>query len=351
MDAKKAIAAAASGNVTPVLVCFGTEKYRMETFIARLAETLIEPEHREFAISKYDLADTSLETVIADAETPPFMVPRKLIVARPAVFLTGQKDTSKVEHPVDRLQSYLQNPADFSCLVLAVEADKLDERKKIVKQLKAADALVPFPPMTANELHAWVLEEAKKRGVAFTRDAAETLIMYTGGHLQTMSAELEKLLVYSGGTVEIDRPVVAELVAPNMEQNVFLLIDEVVRLRLERALRMFHDLLKQKEEPIKIAMLMARQFRIMLQTKELGRQGYSQQQIAAQAGVHPYAVKVAAEQGRAYEVGALARILAELAELDYRMKTGRIDKVLGLELFLMKLVHEQQTPAQRLGQA
>lgn len=337
MNAKQALADAGSGRAGPIYVCYGTEKYRLETFVRKLSEALIEPEQREFALSKYDLAETGLEAVIDDAQTPPFLVPRKLIVARPAVFFTGQKDTSKVEHPVERLLDYMRSPADFSTIVFVVEADKLDERKKIVKQLKQADCVLSFQPLSADELAEWVREEGRRCGVSFTAEAIDTLVLYTGGHMQTLSGEIGKLALYAGEGGMIGKDNVEEMVAPTMEQNVFLLIDEVVRLRLERALNMLHELLKQKEEPIKITVLIARQFRIMLQAKELSRQGYSQQQMAGQIGVHPYAVKIALEQGRSYDSRTLAGILSELAELDYRMKTGRIDKVLGLELFLMKL--------------
>ena len=69
----------------------------------------------------------------------------------------------------------------------------------------------------------------------------------------------------------------------------FILIEDIVNVRLERAFVILEELLKQREEPIKIASLIARQFRIMLQVKELSKQGYSQQQMASQIGLHPFA--------------------------------------------------------------
>lgn len=337
MDARKAIKAVAAGKAAPVYVCYGPESFLMNEFIAQLTSTLVEPEHREFAVSKFDLNETPVEAVIEDAETLPFMVPRKIVIAKNAALFTGAKDNAKVEHNIERLAEYIKAPVDYAVLVFSVSADKLDERKKIVKALKDADALVPCLHMAGDELTTWVKDQASRRKFAFESGAAEQLILYTGGHLQALQSEIEKLSLYIGHDGRASATLVDELVTRSSEQNVFLLIEDIVQLRLDKALATLDELLKQKEEPIKIVALLARQFRIMLQVKELVQQGYSHQQIASQIGVHPYAVKLADGQSRKYDIARLSGILAKLADLDFGMKSGGLDKVLGLELFLLGL--------------
>jgi DNA polymerase-3 subunit delta len=337
MDAKKALKAIAGGKHAPVYLCYGPEKYGMNEFIAQLTERLIEPEHRDFAVSKYDLNETPVEAVIEDAETLPFMVPRKIVIARNATFFTGGKDSAKAEHNLERLTAYLKSPAEYSVLVFTVDADKLDERKKIVKAFKDLDAAVPFLSLSGDELTQWVKGRAEKAQFGFAEGAAEQLILYTGGNLQSLSAEIEKISLYVGQGGTATAELIDELVVRSAEQNVFLLIEEIVQLRLDRAFSILDELLKQKEEPIKIVSLIARQFRIILQVKELGKQGYSQQQIASQIGLHPYAVKLAEGQARKYDLPKLSAILSRLADLDFQMKSGQIDKVLGLEMFLLGL--------------
>ena len=264
------------------------------------------------------------------------MVPRKLIIVRDASLFTAGKE-SKIDHQVDRLLTYMDNPADYSTIVFLAQGDKLDERKKLVKAVKKQAVVLAFAPLSGEELLNWIVKLAKQRDVSFEAGAADTLVSYAGTGLQTLSAEVDKLCLYAGYGGTIRRADIESLVARSTEQNVFALVEELANLRLEKALGLFYELLKQREEPIKIAALIARQFRIMIQVKELGQQSYSQQQIASQLGLHPYAVKIAGEQARKFQPERLRNILSHLSELDYQMKTGAVDKVLGLELFLLRL--------------
>ncbi|SFL33581.1 DNA polymerase III, delta subunit [Paenibacillus sp. 1_12] len=338
MDFKTALRSIQKGTFAPLYVCFGTESYLIQEFLQKLTSNLIDPQDAAFAVSRYDLAETSIDRVIEEAEELPFIGPRKLLVATNALFLTGAKDSSKVEHKPERLLEYLKSPADFSVIVLTVGAEKLDERKKLVKSLKEKDYLISCASLSADELGQWLKGEADKAGITFASGVQEQFIMYTGTNLQTLSSELDKCAMFVGRGGTITTEILDQLVTRSIEQNIFLLIEHIVQLKLDKAFTMLAELLRRKEEPIKIMALIARQFRIMYQVKDLQQQGYSQQQIASQISLHPYAVKIAAGQSNRFEVSQLLNILDQLSDLDYQMKSGKIDKALGLELFLLKLV-------------
>jgi DNA polymerase-3 subunit delta len=338
LDYRSAAKEIGKGKFSPVYVCYGAEAYLMQEFIAYLTNQWIEPADREFAVSKFDLSESNVELAIEDAETPPFVGSRKLIIAKDAGFFTGAKDSSKLEHRIERLAEYLKSPVDFSIIVFTVNADKLDERKKLVKSVIELKGNIPFQAMSADDLTHWVRRQADKHKIVFEDGADQTLIQNCNGNLQAISGELSKLSIYAGAGQVVTRDSVDQLVARSMEQNIFLMIEEMVKLRLDKALAIYYELLKHKEEPIKILALMARQFRNMLLIKQLSNQGYTQQQLASSLSLHPYAVKIAADQARAYDVEKLKLAVTRLAEADYQMKTGQIDKVLALELFMLKLV-------------
>jgi DNA polymerase-3 subunit delta len=336
MEAKQAFRLIKQDTISPIYVCYGTESYLMHEFIDRLLEQLVETEHREMAVVRFDTGETPLDIIIEEAETLPFLVPSKLVLVRDSVLFASGKESGRVEHRPERLLAYMGQPSDTTVLVFIVPHEKLDERKKLVKTAKANDSVIAFTPLQAEELVKWLLKRTVSQGRTMGNQAAEELLRRAGTDMQALAAETDKLCLHAGlgGIVSLDA--VQDLVPMATEQNVFRLTEELAALRTAEAITLYYDLLKQREEPIKLMALLVRQFRNMLYVKELGSQGYTPQQMASQLGLHPYAVKITGEQARKFSQERLATMLSELADLDYAMKTGRIDKSLGLELFLLK---------------
>ena len=53
--------------------------------------------------------------------------------------------------------------------------------------------------------------------------------------------------------------------------------------------------------------------------------------------MHPFRVKLAQEKTNQFQEHELLALINELAEVDYKMKTGQGDKAITLELLLLKL--------------
>jgi len=337
VNASAAIKEMNAGQFRPVYVVYGKDRYRSQEFVAYLTDKLLAPEERELGIVKFDTSESPVETAVLEAETMSFFGGRKLVLVRDQSVLVAAAKEGKLQHDTDRLHAYLKQPFESTVLVFLVHSEKLDERRKVVKALKEADALIAFQELDGAELVRWVVRRVSGQGRTIAEPAAERLIHRMGSNLQTLSQETDKLCLHvgMGGTIEVEH--IDKLTVPTLEEDVFALIDAMSSSRIDRAIALYRQLLIRKEEPIKIAALVARQFRMMLQIKELEQRSYSQQQIASQLSLHPYAVKLAAEKARAWTPARLAKHVHGIAELDYKMKTGQIDKELGLELFFLSI--------------
>ncbi|MEE1106692.1 MAG: DNA polymerase III subunit delta, partial [Macrococcus canis] len=73
------------------------------------------------------------------------------------------------------------------------------------------------------------------------------------------------------------------------------------------------------------------------QVKILSEKGFSEQQIAREVKVHPYRVKLSMRKVRQIPLKHLLDVIDACAEADYELKSSYMDKVLILELFILKI--------------
>ncbi|WNF37698.1 DNA polymerase III subunit delta [Bacillaceae bacterium IKA-2] len=325
------------GNFASIYLLYGTETFLIEEIIHTLINEVLTKDEIDFNLSSFELKETAISVAIEEASTIPFMGKYRVVIVKDPQFLTG-KDQTKVEHDLKDLENYLSNPAPETIFIIVAPYEKLDERKKIVKLLKKEAEVLEARPFKEQEMDKWIDARVIPYEVKITKPAKEKIIQLLGFRLVMIAGEIEKLALYAGKGGVIDETIVGKLVSKTIEQDIFSFVDHVVHRRKTAALQEFYDLLKQKEEPIKILVLLARQFRIIYQVKELSKRGYSQQKIAGTLKIHPYVVKLASQQGNLFTEKQLLGFIDELAEADFNIKTGKVEKQLALELFIIKVL-------------
>lgn len=324
-------------EIAPIYLLYGTETFLINETKQLILQQILSEDELDFNFSAYDLEETPIELAIEDAETFPFLGEKKVIFLHNPIFLTAEKSKEKVDHHLSRFEAYLKEPAPYTVMVISAPYEKLDERKKITKELKRTSEVVEAKKLAENDLKNWVKHRARSNGIEIEAEAIEQLLALSGTNMFMLSGELDKLALYAHEEKRISAELVDKLVARSLEQNIFTLIEKVVQRRLDEALRIYYDLLKQNEEPIKILALLAGQFRLIYQVKELSRRGYGQQQIAGYLKTHPFRVKLALGQASRFTDEELASLINLLAEADYQMKTGGMNKSLLIEMLLFRL--------------
>ncbi|EAC8325541.1 DNA polymerase III subunit delta [Listeria monocytogenes] len=331
-----------SKKITPVYLIIGTEDYIINETKQLLIDNILEGEEVEFNYANLDLEEMPIEVVVQEAESMPFFGDKRLVMANNPLFLTTEKSKNKVEHDTAKLEAYLNEPVDYSVLCFVARVEKLDERKKLTKLLKKTATVIEAKRPNENELKKWIEAKLSENNMQMSQEAITRLIELTSGQLTTAMNELQKLMLYCFDSKEITIQDVESLVVRSLEQNIFLMLDKMIAMDIGGALRIYYDLLKQKEEPIKILALISSQFRLLNQLKVLEQQGYSQQQAATKLKVHPFRVKLASKQAKNFTELQLNQALKRLAEIDLEMKTGFGDKEQKLEWFLFELQDNRQ---------
>jgi len=287
----------------------------------------------------YDMEDVALTEALYDVTAVGFLSPQKAVVVKNPYFLTATLPKGGPEHDLDKLTDYLNNPSPDNVLIFMCPYEKLDERKKIVKLLKKKSDFVKIDVPAANELIAYTRKTLNNANIEATADVMNQLVAMTKGNVDKLINELNKIKDFflDSDTRKLTGDLLQALVSVTLEDNVFLLTEALGQKNVKLAYQIFEDLLTQKEEPIKLIILIANQFRLFKQVSQLQKKGMYEREIATQLGVHPYRVKVAMGQARRFTMGELDEMIAQLAQIDLGIKQGRAEGKMALELFILGL--------------
>jgi DNA polymerase-3 subunit delta len=323
-------------NFSALNIIYGTESYLIEKTKKLFIENALKKEELEFNFSAIDLDEVPIEIAIEEMELFPFFGDRRVVFLNNAFFFSAEKRREKVDHNIEKLLEYIKNPTSFTIAVFIVPTPKLDERKKITKEILKSAYVLDAKPLREIDLINWVKDMAFQNKLNFHPKSIEKLIFLTGGNITLLSSEIEKLSLFVQSGEVVTDEVLELVVAKSLDQNVFTLIDKIMKRQKDAAIQIYHDLLIQKEEPIRILAAIARQYRILSHVKFLSGEGYSESAIATKIKENPYPVKLAKQMIHNFSSDYLAKVLHELAEIDYKMKTGQGDKELLLDLFILK---------------
>ncbi|GAB3050690.1 DNA polymerase III subunit delta [Virgibacillus ainsalahensis] len=323
-------------QISPVFLLYGSESYFINNLKKYISKAVLTEDEEN--LSTYDLEESPIQEVIADAETYPFFGEKKLILASNPGFLKAKPDKLSFEHDLASLERYLESPVEYSILVIIAPYEKIDERKKISKLLKKNATVAVCNPIKEYELTKWINNLADQLNISIANDAYEIFETELSTNLQLLESELKKIAMYVGEEGTITKDIAEDLIAHTSDSSSLRLVDAVIDRNLYKAIAIYKDLEKMKEEPIALIGLLAFQFRTILRVKLLKLKGYSQSQMQKQLGAHPYVIKIALNREKQFTVGKLQGIIDKLTNADTAMKQGDMEKGLAFELLLYELV-------------
>jgi len=303
-----------------VYLLYGTNDFAIQKEIEKITK-----DFDKMNISKYDLTEDDIKDVINDAETFSMFADSKVVIAENATIFTSSGNGD-----LEILENYLAHINPNTILIFTVNEEKVDERKKITKKIKKDYKLISFNQNeTPNSLVRNLLNDYN-----ITSSNINLLIDRVGTNPLILENEVNKIKLYKDDKT-VTKEDIINLTTKRPEIDIFKLIDDIVMKNKDEALEIYNEMLKVNEEPLKIVILLASQFRLMYQAKELAKKGYSEKNISEVLKVHPYRVKLALQKGKKYKAETLLNYLSVLADIDIAIKTGKTDKNLALELFLL----------------
>lgn len=313
-----------SGSFQPVYLLYGEESYLKKQYGQKLRQALAKPDDTMNA-SFYEGKNINPGEMIDLAETLPFFAERRLIfVENSGVFKSS----------CEELADYMKHIAEATCFVFV--EDEVDKRGKMYKAVRNAGRVVEFPRQTQEILTRWILSRIKRENKKITQPVLQLFLEKTGDDMENIDKELEKLFCYTLEREVIAAEDVEAVCTVQTTGKIFEMVDKIAEKQQKQALELYYDLLALKEPPMRILFLIARQFGILLQVKDLRQQGYDNKFIASKVKIPEFAVRKNMAQAGRFTLKQLKEAVEDCVQMEEEVKTGSLNDRMAVELLIVR---------------
>lgn len=310
----------------PVYFLFGDEPYLLNQCVNRFKYAVLDENSTDFNYSLYYGGDADITQVKDTVETLPVFAPNRLVILKNTHDL---KDSALQE-----LESLITNPVDSTVFVML--AEKIDKRKKVIKNILDNATCVEFKKPYENQVPQWISYICKNVNLKITADAIHRLHRLVGNNLTELENQIFKIQDYIGDKNQIEITDVNTVVSVSREESVFDFTKALGQKDRVKALEQLVNLMDQGQNEIAIVSLVARHMRLLLTVRAGMDQGYGGAKLAGLANVPSYYIESYCDQARIWPVKKIEEALIVLHETDKALKSSPLSSHIWLENLVLK---------------
>ena len=292
----------------------------------KIEELIKELGFNDASITTYDLEEDSITSLIEDADTISFLTPSKVIIGK------NLSNNNLDDKNIKTLSKYLDNPN--SDVLLIFVTTNIDTRKKSIKEVINKLSLVNI----STDTKSIVKDILKSYDVEYR--VINLLDEYYKDDLERLISETKKLALAFINTKKITyKEALDLLVKPLNKQDTlaFDLVREIALKDKKKALNIYNELLSYNIESYALFGLLESQYRLLYQVKVLNKRNISYNDMASILEVHPFRVKKTLELVRYYTLKEIRKLLKNLADIDYKIKSGIYENNIIIDLLILNI--------------
>ena len=278
-----------------------------------------------------DGARVTPEQLRAACETVPFLADKRLVIVEGLLEhfeskgrVRRKKSPCQTDQAED-CQPFVHSIKDLPPFTeLVIIGGAIKPANPLLVEVSSLAKVRRFPLLRRDELIKWVERRValqSKNGIS--KKAAYLMVRLVGNDLWTMSNEIDKLVLFTGGR-SIEETDVQAVVSHAQEASIFSMVDAIMESRVSVAQELLQELFRRGMESAYILVMLARQVRIIFQVREMRDRGLSRGAIQTKLKLtQDFVFRRAWEQADKYSTSRLREVYHQLLEADIAVKTGK----------------------------
>lgn len=216
-------------------------------------------------------------------------------------------------------------------VVLVINFDSLDKRKKLYKEVDKKGLLLEVKPLSEKDLIKFVVAYVKKQDSTIEPTVVKHLLSLVEHDLNLITSELNKLSSYCDNiTIEV----VDMLVSKSAKVIVFDLIDVISDGKSAKAVIMLNEAMSQGNSPFQVLTLLSMHYERLFYTKSFDKM--KDGEVAKLLKTAPFFISKLRTQASKMSFTVIHKAMSSIVNTEIMLKTGYKDKVL-LNLLISEL--------------
>jgi DNA polymerase-3 subunit delta len=313
---------------------FGNDEFAISRKLKDFESDFTDPTSADMNTARLDartMSDIELNNAV---NAMPFLAKRRLVLL--------ENPSAKYNKAALRKKflEYIENAPDTTRLVMyeSVEPKEtgrhwlLKWAQKNNKRIQTKAFMLP----RLWEMTGWIVNETKKQDGQIEPPAAEMLKDMVGVDTRQAGMEIAKLLAYVNWQRSISTSDVEAVCIVTSQQSVFSFVDALSNGNGKAAQHLLHRLL-ESEDPFSLWGMVIRQFRLLLQAREILDGRGNKDDVTRALGVHPFVAEKTTGQAGRFSVESLEHVYRKLLSIDEGVKTGQVTLDLALDMLVVEL--------------
>jgi DNA polymerase-3 subunit delta len=313
---------------------FGNDEFAISRRLKDFESDFNDPTSADMNMARLDARSVSENDLNTAVNAMPFLAKRRLVLlANPSAKYNNAASRKKflefIERTPESTRLVMYEPveprdADRHWLV------KWAEKHEKSMQMKAF--MLPRP----REMTGWIVNETRSQGGQIEPRAAEMLKDMVGVDTRQAGMEIAKLLAYVDWVRPVTGADVEAVCIVTSQESVFDFVDALSNGNGQSAQHLLHRLL-ESEDPFSLWGMVVRQFRLLLQAREILDGRGNKDDVARTLGVHPFVAEKTTGQAGRFSVESLEYVYRKLLAIDEGVKTGQVTLDLALDTLVVEL--------------
>jgi len=313
---------------------YGNDEFAIARKLKEFGSDFTDPTSADMNTARLDartMSDVDLNNAV---NAMPFLAKRRLMyLANPSAKYNNAPTRKK-------FFEYIEKAPDTTRIVMYESVEpKEAEKHWLNKWAEKNDKLIQtkaFMLPRLKDMTGWIVNETRNQGGQIEPRAAEILKDMVGVDTRQAGMEISKLLAYVNWARQVKVADVEAVCIVTSQQSVFDFVDALSNGNGKSAQHLLHRLL-ETEDLFSLWGMVVRQFRLLIQAREILDGRGNKDDVARALGVHPFVAEKTTGQAARYSIESLESIYRKLLKIDEGVKTSQLTLDLALDTLVVEL--------------